>query len=151
MRFKVSEVDFCRLRGILRVLKIVFKFCCYLGGICDRCDSHGRSVSGMLSTLLIVDLDEMIRLPAIAPWERRQVHPIGLAVIIIHVLKGRGRHRDAYIHPKFGLNRKKYPDSFRPRHSALPMFPETRNHGPNLRLEGVLTESCNMILISQFR
>ena len=66
------------------------------------------------------------------PSERHELYPTGLAVIIIHVLKGLGGHRDAYIHPKFGLNR---PDSFlRPRLSAIPMFLEARNHHPNLRL-----------------
>ena len=79
-------------------------------------------------------------------------NPIGLAVMIIHVLQGLGRHRDAYIHTKLGLNRKKYPDSFlRPHLSAVLVFLETRNHHPNLRLAVSLTESCSMIFTPQFR
>ena len=77
---------------------------------------------------------------------------IGLAVIIMHVLQGLGRHRDAYIHTKFGLNQKKYPDSFlRPHLSAILMFLETRNHHPNLCSADTLMESCSIIFISQFR
>jgi len=101
-----------------------------------------------LSTVLIDRLGPGCHSSWVKVFLRKgQVYLIEPAVLIIHVLKGLGRHRhqDAYIHRKFGLNRKTYPCLLHPHLSAIPMFLETRNHHPNPRLEGTLMEPCSMI------